>query len=58
VELLPFENNPSRLAAELHLSVENVREILSLYDDLADVSSAERQTVSNKVIPLRVKQRS
>ena len=58
VELLPFGNNLSRLAAELHLSVENVQEILSLYDEMADVRPTERQPISNKVIPLRIKQRS
>ncbi len=53
VELLPFGNNASRLAAELHLTTENVREILSLYDDMADVRPDGDQPLSNKVIPLR-----
>jgi hypothetical protein len=53
VELLPFGNNLSHLAAELHLNVENVEEILNVYDGKADVTTAEPQ--SNKVIPLTFK---
>jgi Zn-dependent peptidase ImmA (M78 family)/DNA-binding XRE family transcriptional regulator len=55
VELLPFGNNLSHLASDLHLSVENVQEILSVYDSKADVSSTGPQPVSNKVIPLNFK---
>ncbi len=53
VELLPTGNNISRLAAELHLSAENVKEILDLYDDMAEMNLPEHQPVSSKVIPLR-----
>lgn len=53
VELLPFGNNLSQLAAELHLSVESVEKILNVYDGKADVTTAEPQ--SNKVIPLTFK---
>jgi Zn-dependent peptidase ImmA (M78 family)/transcriptional regulator with XRE-family HTH domain len=55
VELLPFGNNISHLAAELHLSVENVQEILNVYDGMTEVVSTEQQPVSNKVIPLKVR---
>ena len=53
VELLPFGNNMPHLAAELRLSVENVRQILSGYDDMGDSNPTAKQPVSNKVIPLR-----
>jgi Zn-dependent peptidase ImmA (M78 family)/DNA-binding XRE family transcriptional regulator len=53
VELLPFGNNVSRLAAELNLSAENVKEILDLYDDRVDMNLNDNKPVSSKVIQLR-----
>lgn len=53
VELLPFGDNVSRLAAELNLSAENVNEILDLYDDMPEMNLPESKSVSSKVIQLR-----
>lgn len=55
VEVSPFANNPVRLAAELRLSVDNVKELLASYDERASLpSSSDTREISSKV--LRFKQ--
>lgn len=53
VELLPFGSDFSRLAAELHLSAESMKEILELYDGIGDIKPSESTPISSKVIQLR-----
>ncbi len=57
VELLPFGNSIPRLAAELRLSADSIKEILDLYDDLAEINTTDGKPVSSKVIQLRRAQR-
>jgi Zn-dependent peptidase ImmA (M78 family)/DNA-binding XRE family transcriptional regulator len=55
VEVSQLGKSPPRLAAELHLSVVQVKEILDAYDE-ASTSPSESQTISTKVISLRRKE--
>ena len=50
VEVSPFANNPARLAAELRLTVENVKEILDSYDVMASPPSHGTRDISSKVV--------
>jgi Zn-dependent peptidase ImmA (M78 family)/DNA-binding XRE family transcriptional regulator len=56
VELSPFGNNYSRLASEVNLSVENVKEILDSYDDLSGLPLPDQRETSGKLIILHRKQ--
>jgi Zn-dependent peptidase ImmA (M78 family)/DNA-binding XRE family transcriptional regulator len=55
VEVSQFKKNLPRLAAELHLTVTHVKEILDAYDDIS-TRSGDSQGISSKVVSLRRKE--
>lgn len=53
VELSPFANNLPRLAAELRINNETLREVWNAYDDLSSLIYPENRSPSSKVIKMR-----